>query len=74
MAAESWNRRFAMPLGRWLQHDQRGLVPSGNGQLRELLDPAFTRGVAEAHLAGKLSETARLHSLLYLEHWLEKWR
>ncbi len=64
---------FAMPLGHWLQRDQT-LVPAGNGQLGELLDPSYTRGTAEAHLSGKLSETSRLHSMLFLEHWLEKWQ
>jgi len=65
---------FAMPLGRWLQNDLQGLVTAGNGRLGELLDPAYTQRTATAQLNGNLTETSKLHSLLFLEHWLEKWQ
>jgi asparagine synthase (glutamine-hydrolysing) len=65
---------FAMPLGRWLRGDLQGLTAVGDGPLGELLDPAYVRATAKAHLAGVREETARLHSLVFLEHWLEKWQ
>lgn len=65
---------FAMPLGQWLQRDLQALATDGNGRLVELLDPSYTRTTAQAHLSGERDETSRLHSLLFLDHWLHKWR
>jgi asparagine synthase (glutamine-hydrolysing) len=65
---------FAMPLGHWLRRDLRGLVTQGDGRLGELLDPAYVQTTARTQLNGNLNETARLHSLLFIEHWLEKWQ
>jgi asparagine synthetase B (glutamine-hydrolysing) len=65
---------FAMPLGHWLRRDLRGLVTQGDGRLGELLDPAYVQTTARTQLNGNLNETARLHSLLFLEHWLDKWQ
>jgi asparagine synthase (glutamine-hydrolysing) len=65
---------FAMPLGRWLHGDLQGLAADGNGALGELLDPGYVRGTARAHLSGERDETSKLHSLLFLDHWLERWQ
>jgi asparagine synthase (glutamine-hydrolysing) len=65
---------FAMPLGRWLRGDLQGLVSSSSGgRSAELLDPGYARSIAEAHLAGDQRQTGRLHSLFFLENWLEQW-
>lgn len=64
---------FAMPLGRWLRGDLQGLATARNGLLGELLDPAYVTSTAESHLAGAHDHASRLHSLIFLEHWLERW-
>jgi asparagine synthase (glutamine-hydrolysing) len=65
---------FAMPLGRWLRGDLRSFASSSRGgRVAELLDPSYARSIAEAQLAGDQHETGRLHSLLFLENWLEQW-
>jgi asparagine synthase (glutamine-hydrolysing) len=63
---------FAMPLGRWLRGDLQQLAPQ-NGTLAELLDPAYVQDTTQAHLTGAREETSRLHSLIFLDHWLRKW-
>jgi len=66
---------FAMPLGPWLRDDLPGLAGSlrAEGPLSEFLEPGYTRSVADAQRTGGQRETARLHSLLFLDNWLEKW-
>jgi hypothetical protein len=63
-----------MPLGTWLKGDLKSLVSSGTGRLADLIDPSYTQAVASAHLSGSANETSKVHSLLFLEHWLEQWQ
>lgn len=65
---------LTMPLGRWLRGELKGLATDGDGHLADLLDPDYVRGASRAHASGERDETSRLHSLLFLEHWLERWR
>jgi len=66
---------FAMPLGRWLRGDLRGLASGieSNQPLAEMVDPGHTGAVVKAHWAGDAGTTAELHSLVFLGHWLERW-
>jgi asparagine synthase (glutamine-hydrolysing) len=66
---------FAMPLGRWLRSDLAGLAEARAGErpLDELLEPAYTASVVGEHLTGAADRAAELHSLIFLDHWLEKW-
>jgi hypothetical protein len=65
---------FAMPLGRWMRGDLRGLTDElGGGALAELIDPAFAADVACDHGGGPAERTAELHNLVFLRHWLDAW-
>jgi asparagine synthase (glutamine-hydrolysing) len=63
---------FAMPLGRWLRGDLRSLAGS-QGRLAGVIDPAYATAVVRDHTSGAVDRTAELHSLVFLDHWLEKW-
>jgi asparagine synthase (glutamine-hydrolysing) len=63
---------FAMPLGRWLR-DGALSQPRAGGAAAALVDPAYVRETAEDHAAGRRNRTAILHSLVFLDHWLERW-
>jgi len=65
---------FAMPLERWLRD---GLAASltdraTRGPVAELIDPRFIRRVADDHARGA-DRTAIVHSIVFLDHWLERW-
>ena len=66
---------FAMPLGQWFRGDLQGLADSAvsNDALADLVDHRHTASVATAHAAGASGTTSELHSLVLLQHWLEKW-
>jgi asparagine synthase (glutamine-hydrolysing) len=66
---------FAMPLGQWFRGDLHGLADSAepNDALADLVDHRHTASVATAHAAGASGTTTELHSLVLLQHWLEKW-
>jgi asparagine synthase (glutamine-hydrolysing) len=68
-------RGFAMPLGRWLRGDLAWLADRAAHPRRvtELVDRDFAASLAAAHGAGEADSTAALHSLLYLDLWLERW-
>jgi asparagine synthase (glutamine-hydrolysing) len=66
---------FAMPLARWLRGGAAGLLartPSRSA-LDEIIDPSYTDDVARSGAAGREERTHQQHSLLFLEHWLERW-
>lgn len=67
---------FAMPLGRWLNGDLRHLsqaVESPNARVRELLEPSFVAERVSLHRSSGGKFPSVLHSILFLEHWLETW-
>ena len=63
---------FAMPLGEWLRTEIGSEVDRGAGRIAEVVEPAFTAEVRGRHLRGE-DRTAALHSLVFLDHWLERW-
>ena len=67
---------FAMPLGRWLRGDLKQLVESvqrPDSRISEMIDPAFVRDAVAAHVNGRNAFPSLLHSLIFLEGWLETW-
>jgi len=66
---------FAMPLQNWIGTDLGELVrrqADGTG-IGEILDPSLLERTLEAHSSGTPHLTAVLHSLVFLEHWLDRW-
>jgi asparagine synthase (glutamine-hydrolysing) len=67
---------FTMPLSPWLRNELQALLPSVRGRdgpLGELLSADFVERVTREHLAGNDDWVAVLHSLLFLDRWLERW-
>jgi asparagine synthase (glutamine-hydrolysing) len=67
---------FAMPLGRWLNGDLSELgraLESPDARVSEVLDPAFVGAQVSAHRSAGADFPSVLHSLFFLEHWLETW-
>ena len=63
-----------MPLGRWGRGELRSfLEPRPRGRVAEILDPGFTGGLATEHMSGAVDRAAALHSVAFLERWLERW-
>jgi hypothetical protein len=48
-------------------------VRGRDGPLGELLSADFVERVTREHLAGNDDWVAVLHSLLFLDRWLERW-
>jgi asparagine synthase (glutamine-hydrolysing) len=65
---------FAMPLGTWLQRDLQSFATSTHGPIGDLVDKSYLGDLTQAQLSGVPDQTPKLHSLLFLDHWLEKWQ
>ncbi len=65
---------FAAPLPKWINTDLSHMVTgSRKNPADDLIDPALSGRILQSHLAGAPDFTSRIHSLLFLEHWLERW-
>jgi asparagine synthase (glutamine-hydrolysing) len=66
---------FAMPLGKWLANDLENLSRGSDtrGALDDIVDPSLRERVCELHLEGRTNLASCVHSLLFLERWLERW-
>jgi asparagine synthase (glutamine-hydrolysing) len=64
---------FAMPIGRWLRTELRGLLEEelGERRLREqgLFRPAAIRKLVDEHLAGKADQRKPLWTLIAFQRW-----
>lgn len=63
---------FAMPLGRWLREDLVLRTPVAPRSLGEVIEPSFVAAARAEHARG-VDRTSALHSLAFLDHWLERW-
>jgi asparagine synthase (glutamine-hydrolysing) len=66
---------FAMPLGRWLTSPTDRLFGAAPPKARttELLEPELMGRLQDRHARGVTDHTARIHSLVLLERWLNLW-
>jgi asparagine synthase (glutamine-hydrolysing) len=67
---------FAMPLGDWLGRDrsQGWLRRARSPRLDEVLAPEFRERLIDLHLSGRARLTSHIHSLAFLDAWLEQWQ
>jgi asparagine synthase (glutamine-hydrolysing) len=65
---------FAMPLGRWMRDGLADLAVRRGRALDDLIDPTTMERCAKAHASGRGDATAILHSLHFLDQWLDRWR
>jgi asparagine synthase (glutamine-hydrolysing) len=66
---------FALPLEHWISgNGVGGLRPTSRvGAMQDLIDPSLVDRLSQAHTAGKANHTARIHSLYFLDRWLDRW-
>jgi len=66
---------FAMPLGEWLTKDVANLSRESRSQgaLADILDPLLLQSICQLHLDRRADLASCVHSLLFLERWLERW-
>jgi asparagine synthase (glutamine-hydrolysing) len=66
---------FALPLDHWISgNGARGLGPRSHaGVMQDLIDPGLVDQLSHAHAAGKVNHAARIHSLYFLDRWLDRW-
>jgi hypothetical protein len=41
--------------------------------MQDLIDPGLVDQLSHAHAAGKVNHAARIHSLYFLDRWLDRW-
>jgi len=63
---------FAMPLGRWMQNLTSFGALADDRPAAGVIDPAAVADLRALHIQGRPA-TARLHSVAFLDHWLERW-
>jgi asparagine synthase (glutamine-hydrolysing) len=65
---------FAAPLPKWINGELSHMVNRVRGNpLNDLIDPSLSTGILRSHKMGTPDLTSRIHSLLLLEHWLNRW-
>jgi asparagine synthase (glutamine-hydrolysing) len=66
---------FAMPFSRWLRGDLGSMLADRVEErpVAQLVEPAAIRRLAAEHASGRADRGAKLHALLFLDHWLERW-
>jgi asparagine synthase (glutamine-hydrolysing) len=67
---------FAAPLGSWLGGELAPLLESvrrPDARVASLVDGDYARGLVTTHQRGGAAFPLRLHSLFFLENWLETW-
>ena len=68
---------FAVPVGAWFRGDlgdrYRDLVLAPDAAIRDILDPAPAERLLAEHRTRQVDHSARLWSLLVLEHWARRW-
>ncbi|HZR95366.1 MAG TPA: asparagine synthase (glutamine-hydrolyzing) [Gaiellaceae bacterium] len=65
---------FAMPLGQWLRDEVALRLDRRFDErpISQLVAPELVHRLAAEHASG-LDRTSKLHSLLFLDQWLERW-
>lgn len=70
-------RGFSVPIARWLRRELHPMVEEllSESRLKSagLFNPAFVRGLVEAHQSGRADHRKTLWSLLCFELWHEHW-
>jgi asparagine synthase (glutamine-hydrolysing) len=68
---------FGVPVGTWfrgeLGEQYRELVLAPDAAVRDLLDVAPAERLLAEHQTRQVDHSARLWSLLVLEHWAQRW-
>ena len=65
---------FAAPMPAWIKTDLGRMMPGRKeNPADELIDPALSGSLLRSHRTGAPDLTSRIHSLLFLEHWLARW-
>jgi asparagine synthase (glutamine-hydrolysing) len=68
---------FGVPVATWFQGElgdrYRELVLAPDAAVRDLLDPAPAERLLAEHRTRQVDHSARLWSLLVLEHWAQRW-
>ena len=64
---------FALPLGKWIRNGGSNAAAGEPVRSAGLLDPTLLGRLRTAHAEGKGDHTATIHSLTFLERWLEQW-
>jgi asparagine synthase (glutamine-hydrolysing) len=64
---------LAMPLREWMSTAFPAAEPRRTRLVDELIDPALLPSLTELHATGGQDLTARIHSLILLDHWLDRW-
>jgi hypothetical protein len=64
-----------MPLGRWFRGDLGTLLAARIDErpVGQIFDPEVIRRLTDDHASGRADRAAKLHALIYLDHWLERW-
>lgn len=65
---------FAMPLKNWIGDGLHPLfTPKHSNSLDELLDPKLLQRATSNHNSEGIDQTSVIHSLFFLQQWIEKW-
>ncbi len=75
-----WTRKkmgFGVPLGKWFQHELRGLTEQrllgDESRCHQFLRREVLQVIVDQHMSGSVNHCYRLWNLLVLESWLRRW-
>ncbi len=68
---------FGVPLGRWFRNELSDLLDEliqPGAFCAQIFEPAWLRGLIDAHRSGRADHAHRLWALVMLERWAARWR